>query len=48
MGKAAIKGIIVTMASIVLTGVVLDEAGRGTFGTLTADFARKVTRGYGI
>lgn len=33
---------------IIVTGVILDEAGKGTFGGLIQSFAQKVSRGYGV
>lgn len=35
------------MAGIILTGMLLDEAGKGTFGGLIQSGAKKVTSGYG-
>ena len=47
MSKADIMQVTMTMIAIVATGLALDEAGRGTFGSIPANFAKKVTRGYG-
>lgn len=34
--------------AIILTGWILEEAGKGTFGGFVKDLAQKTTRGYGV
>lgn len=36
------------MTAILVTGILLDEAGKGTFGTTVKNVAVKVTSGYGV
>jgi len=42
LGKVAVM-----VGSIVLAGILLDEAGKGTFGSMVKDLANKATHGYG-
>lgn len=37
----------VVVAAIIAAGVLLDEAGKGTFGAVIRDLAKKTTSGYG-
>lgn len=33
---------------IATAGIILDEAGKGTFGSTVGEIARKITRGFGV
>lgn len=46
--KGLLGKILVISSAIIATGVVLDEAGKGTFGSAVQSAASKVTRGYGV
>lgn len=43
-----LQTVVAVGAAIIVTGLLLDEAGKGTFGVLVKEFAGKVTRGYGV
>ena len=45
--KKILGNVLPIFAGIVITGLLLDEAGKGTFGRIVKGFADKVTRGYG-
>jgi len=38
----------VIIAAIMVTGAILDEAGKGKLGALGQSLAKKVTNGYGV
>ena len=46
--RAFIMGVMNISVGIFITGMALDEAGRGTFGKLPSVLAKKVTRGFGV
>lgn len=46
--KKVLGNVLPIFAGIVITGLLLDEAGKGTFGNTIKSFAGKVTRGYGV
>jgi hypothetical protein len=37
-----------TVAGIVITGLLLDEAGKGKFGEAVKKVSQKITNGYGV
>jgi hypothetical protein len=45
--KSFFSGIFHTVAAIYVAGLLLDEAGKGTFGAEVANVAAKITKGYG-
>lgn len=46
--KAFIYNVLAIHVGIITAGIVLDEAGRGTFGGTISTIANKVTRGFGV
>lgn len=42
------QSVVAIFAGIVFTGILLDEAGKGSFGGTLQQIAGKVTRGYGV
>lgn len=42
----AISYVLLTMTAIILTGIILDEADKGTFGAWPQMIAKKATNGY--
>ena len=41
------KSILTIAAAIIVTGFILDECGKGTFGATVKSIAQKATSGYG-
>ena len=46
--KKAIKDVLTILVSIGVAGVILDEAGKGTMGSVVQAGAQKITRGFGV
>lgn len=46
--KNAIQTLLVVSAGIILTGLLLEQAGKGRFGAGVKGIAQNVTRGYGV
>lgn len=45
--KSFISGLAHSVAAIYVAGLLLDEAGRGSFGSELQKLAARITRGYG-
>lgn len=48
MFKKYAQSVLSIVAGIVVAGVILEEAGKGTFGATVQKLANKVTLGYGV
>lgn len=48
MDKNFLKTVLAIHVGIITAGVVLDEAGKGTFGETVRGVAVKVTKGFGV
>jgi hypothetical protein len=48
MGKNFIQTVLAIHVGIFTAGIVLDEAGRGTFGNTVQSIASKITKGFGV
>lgn len=45
--KSFVSGILHTVTAIYVAGLLLDEAGKGTFGSQVQKLSARITRGYG-
>lgn len=48
MNKQFVMTVLAVHVGIITGGIVLDEAGKGTFGGTLQGIASKVTRGFGV
>lgn len=43
-----VQTLLLVVLAIIFTGVIMDEAGKGRFGSIFKELAQKVARGYGV
>jgi len=43
-----VKDILILFSGVVFSGLLLDEAGKGTFGNIPQTLAKKVSNGFGV